>query len=374
MLEKLGKALEDRYTISREIGRGGMATVYLAEDFRHGRDVAVKVLHPDLASALGTDRFLREIRLAARLNHPHILPLFDSGAADGFLYYVMPYIEGESLREELNRDRKIPLDEALAIARSVAAALDYANRSRIVHRDIKPENIMLNEGEAMVMDFGIAKALTAAAADTLTQVGMVVGTPAYVSPEQAAGEIDIDGRSDQYSLACVVYEMLSGDRPFNGPTAQAVLNKRFTEPAPSLREVMKDVPGEIDARIVQGDVAGRGCPVLLVQRICEGAGASSSHHSSVHDLCPKECAGGQVDRGAALHEHERRPVERVLHGRNGGGDHQRPVEDQVARASPHALRPSRSRARPKTSARSERSSKCRPYSREAFERWGTRSV
>ncbi|MEO8192719.1 MAG: protein kinase [Gemmatimonadales bacterium] len=249
MQEKLTKALEDRYTITRELGRGGMATVYLAEDFRHGRDVAVKVLHPELASALGTDRFLREIRLAARLNHPHILPLFDSGEAQGFLFYVMPYIEGESLRDRLNREGQLPPEEALAIARSVAAALDYAHRNKIVHRDIKPENIMINEGEAMVMDFGIAKALTAAGADTLTQIGMVVGTPAYVSPEQAAGEVDIDGRSDQYSLACVLYEMLSGERPFTGPTAQAVLNKRFTGPSPSLRKTMKDLPEEIHAAL-----------------------------------------------------------------------------------------------------------------------------
>src|SRR5687767_5096278 len=216
-----------------------MATVYLAEDLRHGRDVAVKVLHPDLSSALGADRFLREIRLAARLNHPHILPLFDSGESNGFLYYVMPFIEGESLRERLNREGRISLEESLGIGRAVASALDYAHRNRIVHRDIKPENIMLNEGEPMVMDFGIAKALTAAGADTLTQVGMVVGTPAYVSPEQAAGEIDIDGRSDQYSLGCVVFEMLSGERPFTGPTAQAVLNKRFSEPTPSLRKKVK---------------------------------------------------------------------------------------------------------------------------------------
>src|SRR6476661_4710584 len=204
MQEQLSKALEDRYRIERELGRGGMATVYLAEDFRHGRDVAVKVLHPDLASALGSDRFLREIRIAARLNHPNILPLFDSGEASGFLYYVMPYIDGESLRDRLNRDK-------------------------LVHRDIKPENIMMHEGQPMVMDFGIGKALTAAGADTLTQVGMVVGTPAYVSPEQAAGELDIDGRSDQYSLGCVLYEMLAGVRPFTGPTAQAVLQKRFTQ-------------------------------------------------------------------------------------------------------------------------------------------------
>ncbi|HXV15471.1 MAG TPA: protein kinase [Gemmatimonadaceae bacterium] len=251
MSDKLTKALEGKYKIIREIGRGGMATVYLAEDFRHGREVAVKVLHPDLASALGTDRFLREIRLAARLNHPHILPLFDSGEADGFLYYVMPYIEGESLRDLMNREGRLSVDHACAIARSVAGALDYANKNKIVHRDIKPENIMINEGEAMVMDFGIAKALTAASNETLTQIGMVVGTPAYVSPEQAAGEIEIDGRSDQYSLGCVVYEMLSGERPFTGPTAQAVLNKRFMEPAPSLRLKMKDIPDETEAAVTK---------------------------------------------------------------------------------------------------------------------------
>ena len=197
MQEKVAQALESKYKVTRELGRGGMATVYLAEDLRHGRDVAVKVLHPDLSSALGADRFLREIRLAARLNHPHILPLFDSGEADGFLYYVMPYIEGESLRDLMNREGRIPIDQACSIARSVAGALDYANRNKIVHRDIKPENIMINEGEAMVMDFGIAKAVTAASNETLTQIGMVVGTPAYVSPEQAAGEVEIDGRSIQ---------------------------------------------------------------------------------------------------------------------------------------------------------------------------------
>ena len=260
MQEQVAKALEDRYRIERELGRGGMATVYLAEDFRHGRDVAVKVLHPDTAAALGSDRFLREIRLAARLNHPNILPLFDSGDAGGFLYYVMPYIRGESLRERLTRDKQIPLEEGLGIARAVAGALDYAHRNQIVHRDVKPENIMMHEGQPMVMDFGIGKALTAAGADTLTQVGMVVGTPAYVSPEQAAGEIDIDGRSDQYSLGCVIYEMLSGERPFTGPTAQAVLQRRFTEPVPVLSKVIRDLPQEIDAAITRSlakDPAGR---------------------------------------------------------------------------------------------------------------------
>jgi len=258
--EAIKDALASRYTINREIGRGGMATVYLADDFRHDREVAVKVLHPELASVLGSDRFLREIKLAAKLNHPHILPLFDSGDAGGFLFYVMPYIEGESLRERLNREKQLPLDDSLMMTRAIAGALDYAHRHGIVHRDIKPENIMLHEGEAMVMDFGIAKAVSTAGNETLTQTGMVVGTPAYVSPEQAAGELEIDGRSDEYSLACMLYEMLSGERPFSGPTVQAVLTKRFTDPVPSLRSVIDDVPEEIEKALTKAlakDAAAR---------------------------------------------------------------------------------------------------------------------
>jgi TolB-like protein/Flp pilus assembly protein TadD len=204
------------------------------------------VLHPELSSALGADRFLREIKLAARLNHPHIVPLFDSGDAEGHLFYVMPVVEGESLRDRLVRDGSIPLEEALQLVRGIALALDYAHRNNIVHRDIKPENIMLQEGEAMVMDFGIAKAVSVAAGDTLTQSGMMVGTPAYVSPEQAAGEPVVDGRSDQYSLACVLYEMLSGRKPFIGATAQAVLSKRFTESVPSIRAVFPPAPEEVE--------------------------------------------------------------------------------------------------------------------------------
>jgi serine/threonine protein kinase/Flp pilus assembly protein TadD len=237
-----------------------MATVYLADDFRHDREVAVKVLHPELASALGSDRFLREIKLAARLNHPHILPLFDSGEAGGFLFYVMPYVEGESLRERLNREKQLTLEDSVMMARSIAGALDYAHRHGIVHRDIKPENILLHEGEVMVTDFGIAKAVSTAGTETLTQTGMVVGTPAYVSPEQAAGELEIDGRSDEYSLACMLYEMLSGERPFVGPTVQAILTKRFTDPVPSLKSVIDDVPEELEKALTKAlarDAAAR---------------------------------------------------------------------------------------------------------------------
>jgi serine/threonine protein kinase/Flp pilus assembly protein TadD len=251
VLERLEKAFADKYEIERELGRGGMATVYLAHDRKHDRAVALKVLHPELSSALGPDRFLREIKVAARLNHPHILPLHDSGETDGFLYYVMPYVEGESLRSKLNRDGKLPRDEGLHLARVIAGALDYAHRQRVVHRDIKPENIMLHEGEAMVMDFGIAKAVSVASDATLTQTGMMVGTPAYVSPEQAAGEAEIDGRSDQYSLACMLYEILSGVKAFTGPTAQAVLSKRFTDPVPSLHNVDPSVPDEIHEAVAK---------------------------------------------------------------------------------------------------------------------------
>src|SRR5215212_5639862 len=259
-LQRLRDSLSQAYSIDRELGKGGMATVYLAQDLKHDRVVALKVLHPDLAASLGPDRFLREIKLAARLNHPHILPLFDSGSADGMLYYVMPYVEGESLRERIDRENKIPIDEAIRLTQGIASALDYAHRQGIVHRDVKPENVMLYENMPMVMDFGIAKAVSAAGSETLTQTGMMVGTPAYVSPEQAAGETNLDGKSDQYSLACVVYEMITGERPFAGATPQAIMAKRFSETPKPLRAIRNTVPESVEkavARAMSTDASGR---------------------------------------------------------------------------------------------------------------------
>ncbi|HMA44169.1 MAG TPA: protein kinase [Gemmatimonadales bacterium] len=235
LLDRLRTSLSDRYAFDREIGRGGMATVYRAQDLKHHRPVAIKVLHPYLAMNLGPERFLREIQIAAQLQHPHIVPLYDSGQAGDLLYYVMPFVEGESLRQRLVREPRLSLDEALHLARAIAAALDYAHRHGVVHRDIKPENVMLHEGEAMVTDFGIAKAVSAAASENLTQTGAAVGTPAYMSPEQASGAVELDGRSDVYSLGCLVYEMLTGRTPFTGPTAQAIIAQTFTEPPPPLR-------------------------------------------------------------------------------------------------------------------------------------------
>jgi TolB-like protein/Flp pilus assembly protein TadD/predicted RNase H-related nuclease YkuK (DUF458 family) len=247
----LTDALRDRYRLERELGAGGMATVYLAHDLKHDRLVALKVLSPDLAASVGADRFLREIKVVARLSHTHIVPLYDSGQAGSLLYYVMPYVEGESLRQRLDREKQLPIDDAIQIARNVAGALDYAHRQHVVHRDIKPENVMLHEGEALVMDFGIAKAISAAGAETLTQIGLAVGTPAYMSPEQAAGDAEPDGRSDVYSLGCVLYEMLAGVPPFTGPTAQAVIGKRFTEPVPALRSVRPSVSDAIEQAVTK---------------------------------------------------------------------------------------------------------------------------
>ena len=240
--DRLRSALADRYPIDRELGTGGMGTVYLARDLKHDRAVALKVLRPDYAAALGTARFLREIDIAAKMTHPHILPLYDSGEADGYVYYVMPYVEGESLRDRLTREKQLPIEDAIQIARQVADALTYAHKRGIVHRDIKPENILLEDREAVVADFGVARAVTAAAGDTLTASGVVVGTAHYMSPEQGCGEHDLDARTDIYALGCVLYEMLAGEPPFTGRTAQAVIARHVSERAPSLRVVRPEAP------------------------------------------------------------------------------------------------------------------------------------
>ena len=241
---RLTTALAGRYRIERVLGAGGMATVYLAEDVRHRRRVAIKVLHADLSAVLGPERFLKEIELTASLQHPHILPLFDSGSADGLLYYVMPFVEGESLRARLDREKPLPIAEAVRIATEVADALDYAHEHGVIHRDIKPENILLQGGHWLVADFGIALAVQQAGNELLTQTGLSVGTPQYVAPEQAAGERTITGRADVYALGSVTYEMLVGEPPFSGPNAQAIVAKVLTErPAPLSAQRRSISPG-----------------------------------------------------------------------------------------------------------------------------------
>lgn len=245
-LERVAQALAGHYEIQRELGQGGMATVYLARDIKHDRLVAVKVLHPDLAASLGTDRFLREIQITAKLSHPHILPLFDSGAAGGFLYYVMPYVEGETLAEFMVRERQLAIPEAVKIAQEVAGALAHAHSYGLVHRDIKPSNILMTGGHAVVADFGIARAIQEAGSEKLTHTGMAVGTPAYMSPEQAAGGPGLDGRSDLYSLGCVLYEMVVGQVPFTGPTPQAIMARHSMDHVTAPHIMRDTVPGELE--------------------------------------------------------------------------------------------------------------------------------
>jgi serine/threonine-protein kinase len=250
LLAKLQASLAGRYVIERELGRGGMATVYLARDLQHERPVAIKVLHPELAASLGAERFQREIRMAAKLQHPHILGVYDSGRVGEYLWFSMPFVEGESLRDRLTREGQLTIPEAVRITREAALALDFAHRHGVVHRDIKPENILLIDGQAMVADFGIARALQGGD-EALTQTGMSVGTPAYMSPEQASGEKNVDARTDVYSLGCVLYEMLAGEPPFAGPTAQAVIMRVMTENARSLSAVRSTVTPQLAATIVR---------------------------------------------------------------------------------------------------------------------------
>ncbi len=249
VIDRLSAAVTDRYRIDRELGAGGMATVYLAHDHRHDRDVAIKVLHPDLGAALGSERFLAEIRTTARLQHPHILPLLDSGTAGALLYYVMPVVTGESLRARLERERQLPLPDAIRIASEVASALDYAHRQGVIHRDIKPENILLHDGQALVADFGIALAVQQAGGARMTQTGLSLGTPQYMSPEQAMGERAIDARSDIYALGAVAYEMLAGEPPFTGPTVQAIVAKVLSERPVPLRTIRDTVPPGVEQAV-----------------------------------------------------------------------------------------------------------------------------
>ncbi|HEY9519381.1 MAG TPA: serine/threonine-protein kinase, partial [Gemmatimonadales bacterium] len=256
-LDLLRAALAGRYRIDRLLGRGGMATVYLAHDERHNRQVAVKLLHAELIRALGVERFGREIAIAARLSHPHILPLLDSGTVslrEGEVaspFYVMPLVEGESLRARLERTPVIPLRDALRLTTEVADALDYAHRQGVVHRDIKPENILFSEGHAVVADFGLARALGEAAPATLTQAGQTLGTPQYMSPEQVTGEQEVDGRSDQYSLACVLYEMLAGKPPGGTSDLRSMLMRRLSSAPPRVREAAPEVPEHVEAAMVR---------------------------------------------------------------------------------------------------------------------------
>ena len=246
-LDCLTTALAGRYKLERELGAGGMATVYLAHDVKHDRKVAVKVLRPELAAVLGAERFVQEIKTTANLQHPHILPLFDSGEADGFLYYVMPFIEGETLRGKLNRETQLGIEEAVKIATDVADALDYAHRHNVIHRDIKPENILLHDGRPIVADFGIALAVSAAAGGRMTETGFSLGTPHYMSPEQATAEKDLTNRSDIYSLGAVLYETLTGDPPHTGSSAQQIIMKIVTDEARPVTELRKSVPPNVAA-------------------------------------------------------------------------------------------------------------------------------
>jgi predicted Ser/Thr protein kinase len=249
--DQLNTALADRYRIERELGQGGMALVYLATDLKHDRKVALKILRPELAAVIGAERFLNEIKVTANLQHPHILPLHDSGEASSFLYYVMPYVEGETLRGKVDREKQLGLKEAVEITKQVAAALDYAHRQGVIHRDIKPENVLIHDGQALVADFGIALAVSHAGGSRLTETGLSIGTPHYMSPEQAMGDRELDARSDVYSLGAMLYEMLTGEPPYTGATAQAIVARVITEEPRPLTSQRRTVPGHVAAAVHQ---------------------------------------------------------------------------------------------------------------------------
>jgi serine/threonine-protein kinase len=295
----LSNALADRYRIERELGTGGMAIVYLAHDLKHDRRVALKVLRHELAAVIGGARFLAEIKLTANLQHPHILPLHDSGEADGTVFYVMPYVEGETLRHRLDREKQLPIDDAVRIARQVAGALDYAHRHNVIHRDIKPENILLHDGQALVADFGIALAAANMGASRMTETGMSLGTPKYMSPEQAMGERSLDGRTDVYALGCVVYEMLTGEPPFTGPTAQSIVARVMTDTPRQLRLQRQTIPPHVEAAV------SRALEKLPADRFASAADFSVA----LADASVKDA--GEPRTGAPLHAATRSSARRT---------------------------------------------------------------
>jgi tRNA A-37 threonylcarbamoyl transferase component Bud32 len=295
-------SLTGRYEIEREIGRGGMATVYLARDVRHARRVALKVLNPDLGAVLGAERFLAEIRVTANLQHPNLLPLFDSGEVDGHLFYVMPYVEGESLRHKLEREKQLPVSDAIRIGVAVADALDYAHRHGVIHRDLKPENILLHEGQPLIADFGIALAISNAGGARITQTGLSLGTPQYMSPEQATGERVVDARSDIYSLAAVLYEALAGEPPHMGGTVQAIIARVLTETPPSVRVRRPTVPehvAEAIARALEKVPADRWDTARDFATALQGAPGMIPSVAYTHASVSAQLPAGAAARGAA---------------------------------------------------------------------------
>jgi serine/threonine-protein kinase len=289
--QRLGAALADRYRIERELGAGGMATVYLAHDLKHDRNVALKVLHPDLAATIGVDRFLCEIKVTANLQHPNILGLFDSGIADGQAYYVMPYVDGESLRDRLNRETQLPVADAIGIATGIAAALEYAHARGVIHRDIKPENILLQSGQPVVADFGIALAVQQAGGQRLTQTGMSLGTPQYMSPEQAMGDRTLDARTDIYALGAITYEMLAGEPPFTGPNTQAIVARVLTEKPRPLAQLRETVPPQVEAAV------HRALQKLPADRFANAAAFASALASSI--ACRRTRKSSAISRSGA---------------------------------------------------------------------------